>query len=169
MLISMSPLDGADCCKHKRWLEAGQGALYTGIKGSGNGNGCWVKLNKKLFVSLTKQHPYRSKKKKNPHPQIPIRLQPCTSALLHVKRHAWQRRCDLPCLNTQIFFLPFLINNENFNCNALSRKRFWSLILSVMNNTWLIKWTRFLWCWFFGGEENWTDIKKKTNNWQSIS
>lgn len=154
----------AGCCKHKRRLEAGQGVLYTAIIGSGNGNGCQVKLHKKLFVLLTKQRPYRSKKKIN----SPFGFSPLLLHSFMLKDMRDTGSVTYPAFNTQIFF-PFLINNENFNCDALSCKYFWSLILSVLNNTWLIKWTRFLWCWFFGGKENWTDIKKETNNWQSNS
>lgn len=89
---------------------------------------------------------------------------PSASVLLHVNRYAWRQQCDLPSRNTA--FNSPIFNNENTNCNALNHWCFWLLILSILNNTWLIKWTHFLW-WFLGGKKNyWTNKKKKGEMWQ---
>lgn len=76
------------------------------------GTGVGLSYRRKLFISLTKQHPYHRKKIYSPFGFSPLLLR---SFMLK------DRRVIYPAFNSQIFFFFFLINNENVNCNALSR------------------------------------------------
>lgn len=127
--------------RYKQWLDAGATVLYTLIKAYKKRVASGAQLKENVVFFTQHSHIIAIKLVYSPSASPSA----VCSFMLPDMRDG--RSVIFPSRNTPFNSLVF--NNENINCTSLKHECFWWLILSVLHNAGLIKWTHFLW-WVWG-------------------